>query len=74
MGGIKLNNTPSQKVDETDRKIIRLLQEDSRKSFNKMADSLGIAVGTAYNRVKNLEEFQLLAKPEPKRWPWGGKR
>ncbi len=49
-----------EKVDDVDRKIIRLLQEDSRKSFNKIAESLGIAVGTAYNRVKNLEEKGIL--------------
>jgi DNA-binding Lrp family transcriptional regulator len=55
-----LNYTSSQNVDETDRNIIRLLQEDSRKSFNKIAESLGIAVGTAYNRVKNLEDRGIL--------------
>ncbi len=48
------------KVDDVDRNIIRLLQEDARKSFNKIAESLGIAVGTAYNRVKNLEDKGIL--------------
>ncbi|MBT8171602.1 Lrp/AsnC family transcriptional regulator [Candidatus Bathyarchaeota archaeon] len=48
------------KVDDIDHKIIRLLQEDSRKSFNKIAEKLGIAVGTAYNRVKSLEEKGIL--------------
>jgi DNA-binding Lrp family transcriptional regulator len=47
-------------VDDVDRSIIRLLQEDSRKSFNKIAESLGIAVGTAYNRVKSLEDNGIL--------------
>ena len=47
-------------MDDVDRNIIRLLQEDSRKSFNKIAESLGIAVGTAYNRVKNLEDKGIL--------------
>jgi DNA-binding Lrp family transcriptional regulator len=47
-------------VDDIDRKIMRLLQEDARKSFNKIADSLGIAVGTAYNRVKSLEDRGIL--------------
>ena len=58
----KLNLTyeTHHKVDDVDRKIIQLLQEDSRKSFNKIADSLGIAVGTAYNRVKNLEDSGIL--------------
>jgi DNA-binding Lrp family transcriptional regulator len=55
-----LNYSSSQNVDDTDRNIIRLLQEDSRKSFNKIAESLGIAVGTAYNRVKNLEDRGIL--------------
>ena len=57
---MKLSNGSSHKVDDVDRKIIRLLQEDSRKSFNKIADRLGIAVGTAYNRVKNLEDRGIL--------------
>ncbi len=47
-------------MDDIDRKIIRLLQEDARKSFNKISESLGIAVGTAYNRVKNLEDSGIL--------------
>jgi len=47
-------------VDDVDRKIIRLLQEDARKSFNKISDRLGIAVGTAYNRVKSLEDKGVL--------------
>ncbi|RLI44332.1 AsnC family transcriptional regulator [Candidatus Bathyarchaeota archaeon] len=47
-------------MDDIDFKIIRLLQEDSRRSFGKIADNLGIAVGTAYNRVKNLEDKGIL--------------
>ena len=47
-------------MDDVDRKIMRLLQEDARKSFNKIADSLGIAVGTAYNRVNSLEDKEIL--------------
>ena len=42
-------------MDEVDLQIIALLQGDSRLSFNKIATKLGISVGTAYNRVKNLE-------------------
>jgi DNA-binding Lrp family transcriptional regulator len=56
----KLNYNSSENVDDIDRNIIRLLQEDSRKSFNKIAENLGIAVGTAYNRVKNLEDKGIL--------------
>lgn len=55
-----MNYGSSHKVDDVDRKIIRLLQEDARKSFNKISESLGIAVGTAYNRVKSLEDNGIL--------------
>ena len=60
MEKMKLNYGSAHKVDDIDRKIIRLLQKDARKSFNKISDSLGIAVGTAYNRVKNLEDSGIL--------------
>ena len=49
-----------QKLDDIDLQIIRMLQEDSRKSYGKIADALHIAVGTAYNRVKRLEEEDIL--------------
>lgn len=43
-------------IDELDLKIISLLQEDCRLSFNKIARKLELSVGTAYNRIKNLEK------------------
>lgn len=49
-----------EKIDDVDFQIINLLQEDSRRSFNKIATKLGIAVGTAYNRVKGLEDKGIL--------------
>jgi DNA-binding Lrp family transcriptional regulator len=47
---------PTQKLDDIDLQILRMLQEDSRISYRKIADSLGVAVGTVYNRIKRLEE------------------
>jgi DNA-binding Lrp family transcriptional regulator len=47
-------------IDETDQGILMLLQEDSRLSFNKIASKLGISVGTAYNRIKSLEDKGVL--------------
>jgi len=47
-------------LDEIDIKIIGLLQEDSRLSFNRIAKELGISVGTAYNRIRGLEEKGVL--------------
>jgi len=46
----------TQKLDDIDFQIIRILQEDSRMSYRKIADALGIAIGTVYNRIKRLEE------------------
>ncbi|MCX8171403.1 MAG: Lrp/AsnC family transcriptional regulator [Candidatus Bathyarchaeota archaeon] len=47
-------------MDGLDLKIIRLLQEDSRLSYNKIADNLGVSVGTVYNRIKKLENMGIL--------------
>jgi len=47
-------------MDDIDMKIISLLQEDCRLSFNKIAQKLGISVGTALNRVKSLEDKGVL--------------
>ncbi|MFB0504916.1 MAG: Lrp/AsnC family transcriptional regulator [Candidatus Bathyarchaeia archaeon] len=44
-----------EEFDEIDLGIIKLLQRDSRLSFNKIASELGVSTGTAYNRIKNLE-------------------
>ena len=59
-GGIKLEADLIEKIDKIDLQIINLLQEDYRLSFNKIAKELGISVGTAYNRIKNLEERGIL--------------
>jgi DNA-binding Lrp family transcriptional regulator len=50
----------SEKLDDVDFKILNLLQEDSRLSYKKIADKLGISVGTAYNRIKSLERKSVL--------------
>lgn len=50
----------NERLDDVDFRIINLLQEDSRLSYNKIASKLGISVGTAYNRIKSLEERGVL--------------
>jgi DNA-binding Lrp family transcriptional regulator len=50
----------TETLDDIDLQIIALLQEDSRLSFNKIANRLKVSVGTAYNRVKNLEAMGVL--------------
>jgi Lrp/AsnC family transcriptional regulator for asnA, asnC and gidA len=52
--------TPNNDVDNVDRQILTVLQDDSRLSFNKVAAKANVSVGTAYNRIKNLEAKGLL--------------
>ena len=52
----KLETSLIEKIDDVDLRILSLLQEDCRLSFNKIAKKLGISVGTAFNHVKNLEK------------------
>ena len=47
-------------TENVDLRIINLLQEDSRLSYNKIASKLGISAGTAFNHVKNLEKRGVL--------------
>jgi DNA-binding Lrp family transcriptional regulator len=56
----RLETSLIERMDEIDTQIINLLQENSRLSFNKVAHKLGISVGNAVNRVKNLEDRGIL--------------
>jgi DNA-binding Lrp family transcriptional regulator len=47
---------PAVNVDETDLKIIKMLEKDARVSFRAIAKQLGVSEGTVYNRVKRLQD------------------
>jgi DNA-binding Lrp family transcriptional regulator len=55
-----LETNSTEKIDDLSLRILSVLQEDCRLSFNKIARKLGISVGTAFNRVKSLEEKGIL--------------
>ena len=42
-------------VDETDRRILRQLQDDGRMSFKKIGDDVGVSEATVFVRVKKLQ-------------------
>ncbi|MFB0563238.1 MAG: Lrp/AsnC family transcriptional regulator [Candidatus Lokiarchaeia archaeon] len=48
------------KVKSVDIKILKHLQEDSRKPFRKIATELKISEPTLYNRVKKLQEEMVI--------------
>ncbi|MEM0088527.1 MAG: Lrp/AsnC family transcriptional regulator [Archaeoglobaceae archaeon] len=50
------------KIDEVDLKIIRELQEDARKSLKEIAEKVGVAEGTVYNRINKLKSLGIIEK------------
>lgn len=58
------------KLDELDRKIIRELEKDARRSLRKLSRKLGISITTLSNRVSKLEKsgvikgYSVLVDPE----------
>lgn len=50
------------KIDEVDLKILRELQEDARKSLKEIAEKVGVAEGTVYNRINKLRNLGIIKK------------
>lgn len=48
--------------DETDLKILKILQDNSRAPFNKIAKKVGVSEATVYNRIKKMEQEGLIEK------------
>jgi len=47
-------------IDETDRKIIHVLQKDGRASLRKISEEVGVALGTVSNRVNRMESSGII--------------
>ena len=47
-------------IDETDRQILRYLQQDATTSLESLADQLSVSVNTCWRRVRRLEEQGIL--------------
>jgi DNA-binding Lrp family transcriptional regulator len=60
VGTPKLDTNLTEHIEDIDLRILSILQEDCRLSFNKIANKLGISVGTAFNHVKNLEKRDII--------------
>ena len=48
------------KIDNTDRKILNLLQEDGRIAASHIADKLDISIPTVTERIKKLQESGII--------------
>ena len=49
-------------VDETSQKVLEEYLQDSRQSFREVARKIGISSGTVANRIKDLEEKEIIKK------------
>ncbi len=49
-------------MDEKDKKIIEMLEENSRRPFTEIADELGVTEATIRKRVESLEEEGIIKK------------
>lgn len=49
-------------MDETDRKILDILEEDGRASYTDIAEQLGVSEGTVRNRVDRMIEDEEIEK------------
>ena len=47
-------------LDETDREILELLQEDSRRSFAEIAKAVSLSAPAVKRRVSRLEELEVI--------------
>ena len=46
-------------MDDVDKKILRVLEADARTSLRKIAEEVGVALGTVSNRVRRMEPWGL---------------
>lgn len=47
-------------LDEVDKKILKQLQKDARKSYSEIAEAVDVAEGTIYNRIQKLKQKNIL--------------
>jgi Lrp/AsnC family transcriptional regulator for asnA, asnC and gidA len=62
-----------KRLDETDRKIISLLQYDGRMPYTEIGNKLGLSEGAVRRRVKRLTEdgvMQIVGIVEPRLMDW----
>jgi DNA-binding Lrp family transcriptional regulator len=52
----------SANIDDTDEKIIRILQADSRKAFVDIANEIGLSESAVRRRVKNLVDSGVIKR------------
>jgi Lrp/AsnC family leucine-responsive transcriptional regulator len=49
-------------IDAIDRKLLRLLQDDSRRTVQELGDAAGLSASACHRRLKGLEERGIIEK------------
>ena len=66
--------SPGDDLDDVDRRILKVLEDDARTSLRKITEIVGVALGTVSNRVKRLENlgvirgYTVLIDPDKAGW------
>ena len=47
-------------LDDIDKEIIRILQDDARKSYREIQERLQISIGTIHNRISKLKNNKII--------------
>ncbi len=55
-----MSSTRTGLIDELDMEILRVLQEDARRSCREIAEELGVATGTVYNRIRKMRNKEVI--------------
>ena len=61
-------------LDDTDRRILSVLQRDARASMRRISEEAGVSLGTVSNRVRRREEsgairgYTVMLDPEKAGW------
>ena len=52
-------------LDDIDKRLLKLLLEDGRLSYNELGERLGISASTAFSRVKRMMDSKIIKKFAP---------
>lgn len=55
------SNVDSYDLDDVDRRLLTLLQENSRYTAIELADRIGVSDNTVHNRMSRLEEAEVIS-------------
>jgi Lrp/AsnC family transcriptional regulator len=55
-------DTTQPKLDETDRKILRIMQQDATISFERLAKKVNISKTAVWNRIQRLQQSGVIIR------------